>query len=178
MLPAFGAPDWVLRSIIILAIVGLPITAVLAWVYDITDSGLEIQADATDTVVIPFGGRKTDFVVIGVLTIALVFSLYINLTRTVTELAESIEPISVLIADFDNQTGDPLFDESLEQALNIGLEGATFITAYRRTSAARCPSSNKWSRRSAFLKESFAHQLHITRRGVDSANDVSRWSFS
>lgn len=137
MLPAFGAPDWILRSIIILAIVGLPITAVLAWVYDITDSGLEIQADATDTVVIPFGGRKTDFVVIGVLTIALVFSLYINLTRTVTELTESIEPISVLIADFDNQTGDPLFDESLEQALNIGLEGATFITAYRRTSAAR-----------------------------------------
>ena len=41
-----------------------------------------------------------------------------------------------------------------------------------------CPSSNKWNRRSAFLKESFAHQLHITRRVVDSANDVSRWSFS
>jgi tetratricopeptide (TPR) repeat protein len=137
MLPAFGAPEWVLRAVIILAIIGLPIAIVLAWIYDVTDSGIEVQADPTDTIVVPFGGRKTDFVVIGVLTMALGFSLYLNLTSTGTDVAETIEPISVLIADFDNQTGDPLFDDSLEQALNIGLEGATFITAYRRTSAAR-----------------------------------------
>ena len=136
MLPAFEAPEWALRAVIILAIVGLPVTIVLAWIYDVTESGIQVQADATDTVIIPFGGRKTDFAVIGVLTMALVISLYLNLTGTSgSGVAEPIEPISVLIADFDNQTGDPLFDDSLEQALNIGLEGATFITAYRRTSA-------------------------------------------
>ena len=36
-----------------------------------------------------------------------------------------------------------------------------------------CPSSNKWNRRSAFLKERFAHQLHIMRRVVDSAKEVA-----
>ncbi len=41
-----------------------------------------------------------------------------------------------------------------------------------------CPSSSKWDRCSAMLSECFAHQFHITRRVVDSANDVSRWSFS
>jgi eukaryotic-like serine/threonine-protein kinase len=137
MLPAFDAPEWVLRAVIILAIVGLPVAIILAWIYDATDSGIEVTADPTDTVIIPFGGRKTDFVVIGVLTMALGFSFYLNLTSTGSGVAETIEPISVLIADFNNQTGDPLFDGSLEQALNIGLEGATFITAYKRTSALR-----------------------------------------
>jgi len=137
MLPAFDAPDWALRGVIILAVIGLPVVIVLAWVFDITDKGIEVQADPTDTQVIPFGGRKMDFVAIGLLTVALAFSVYMNVTGTGTQVEVRLEPVSLLIADFDNQTGDPLFDGSLEQALNIGLEGAPFITAYKRPSAAR-----------------------------------------
>lgn len=133
-LPAFDAPDWALRGVIIIAIIGLPVTAVLAWIYDVSDSGIHVQGDSTDTVVVPFGGRKMDFAVIGVLAVALAFSVYLNMISGPTVEVE-LEPVSVLIADFDNTTGDPLFDESLEQALNIGLEGASFITAYRRPSA-------------------------------------------
>ena len=40
--------------------------------------------------------------------------------------------MSVLIADFDNKTGDPLFEGSLEQALQIGIEGASFVSSYER----------------------------------------------
>jgi tetratricopeptide (TPR) repeat protein len=77
-----------------------------------------------------------DFVVIGVLAIALSFSVYLNISSGPDEPVV-LEPVSVLIANFDNQTGDSLFDNSLEQALNIGLEAATFITVYKRPSAAR-----------------------------------------
>jgi serine/threonine protein kinase/tetratricopeptide (TPR) repeat protein len=45
------------------------------------------------------------------------------------------EPISVLVADFQNMTGDSVFDGAVEQALNIGLEGAPFISAYQRPTA-------------------------------------------
>jgi tetratricopeptide (TPR) repeat protein len=75
-----------------------------------------------------------DFVVIGVLTVALTFSIYLNLTSG-PDVEEPIEPLSVLIADFDNQTNDPIFDGSLEQALNLGIEGASFVTSYRRDRA-------------------------------------------
>ena len=47
------------------------------------------------------------------------------------------EPISVLVADFANATGDPVFDGSLEQALGLGIEGASFIMAYPRRDAQR-----------------------------------------
>jgi tetratricopeptide (TPR) repeat protein len=45
------------------------------------------------------------------------------------------EPMSVLVADFVNQPGDPAFSGALEQALAIAVEGASFITAYPRKDA-------------------------------------------
>ena len=44
-------------------------------------------------------------------------------------------PVSVLIADFDNRANDPVFTGSIEQALTIAVEGASFITSYSRASA-------------------------------------------
>ncbi len=47
------------------------------------------------------------------------------------------EPLSVLIADFDNRANDPVFHGTVESALSIALEGASFITSYRREEAQR-----------------------------------------
>jgi len=43
------------------------------------------------------------------------------------------DPVSVLIADVQNATGDPMFHGTLEQAFRRGLESAGFITAFDRT---------------------------------------------
>jgi len=42
-------------------------------------------------------------------------------------------PVTVIIADISNHTGDPIFDGTLEPMLKIALEGAGFISAYDRT---------------------------------------------
>ena len=42
------------------------------------------------------------------------------------------DPVSVVIADFQNGTGDPTFDGTLEPTLRMALEGAGFISAYDR----------------------------------------------
>ena len=47
------------------------------------------------------------------------------------------EAVSVLIADFRNDAEDPVFEGSLEQALGVAMEGASFISAFPRRSAAR-----------------------------------------
>jgi tetratricopeptide (TPR) repeat protein/predicted Ser/Thr protein kinase len=44
-------------------------------------------------------------------------------------------PITVLVADFSNHTGDPVFDGTLEPMFNVALEGASFINAYNRGTA-------------------------------------------
>ncbi len=45
------------------------------------------------------------------------------------------EPISVLVADFLNETGDAAFDGALEQTLAISMEGASFISAFPSANA-------------------------------------------
>ena len=44
-------------------------------------------------------------------------------------------PISVLVGDFANHTGEPVLDETLEPMLGVALEGASFINAYSRGDA-------------------------------------------
>lgn len=43
--------------------------------------------------------------------------------------------VSVLVADFTNHTGDPIFDNTLEPMFNVALEGASFVNAFSRGDA-------------------------------------------
>jgi eukaryotic-like serine/threonine-protein kinase len=47
------------------------------------------------------------------------------------------DPVSVLIADFTNATGEAMFKGVLEQSLGVAVEGASFVTAYDRRNALR-----------------------------------------
>jgi len=47
------------------------------------------------------------------------------------------DPVAVLVADFTNQTGEPVLDGLMEQSVTVGIEGASFITAVPRASAVR-----------------------------------------
>jgi tetratricopeptide (TPR) repeat protein len=51
------------------------------------------------------------------------------------------EPLSVVIADFTNAAQDPVFEGSLEQALGVAIEGASFITSYARRPGTRLDES-------------------------------------
>ena len=53
--------------------------------------------------------------------------------RLLNRTAKPVAPMTVLIADFNNHTGDPVFTGTLESTLKLALEGASFINAYDRT---------------------------------------------
>jgi tetratricopeptide (TPR) repeat protein len=53
------------------------------------------------------------------------------------------DPISILIGDFENRTGDPMFDGVVEQALSLGVEGASFISSFARRDALRAAQAIK-----------------------------------
>jgi Flp pilus assembly protein TadD len=84
-----------------------------------------------------------------VLAVALVFVSLIGLTWWLAQgpaAPVAHEPVSVLIADFQNTTGDPAFDHTLEPMLKLALENSGFISAYdrngiRRTLGVRPPES-------------------------------------
>ena len=61
----------------------------------------------------------------------------------VAPVSEVRDPISVLIGDFENRTGDPVFDGVIEQALTLGIEGASFVNAFPRRDALRAAAQIK-----------------------------------
>jgi tetratricopeptide (TPR) repeat protein len=89
------------------------------------------------------------------LTGALVYSVYLNMTSIPPV---EIEPISVLVADFENTTGDPLFSGTLEEALQVGMEGAAFITSYDRSAALKLATEINPD---AFLDEAAARLVSV-----------------
>jgi serine/threonine protein kinase/tetratricopeptide (TPR) repeat protein len=83
------------------------------------------------------------------------------LARTPPTPAER-QAMSILVADFENTTGDAVFDGALEQALSLGIEGAAFIRAYPRADALRVARVLERGR----LNEESA-RLVATREGIN-----------
>ncbi len=54
--------------------------------------------------------------------------------QTGTVISE-IKPVSILVADFQNETGEPVFEGAIEQFLTVGLENSSFIDTFNRASA-------------------------------------------
>jgi tetratricopeptide (TPR) repeat protein/predicted Ser/Thr protein kinase len=65
--------------------------------------------------------------VLGVAAMVLGVVWYLN------QPAAPVAPMTVIIADFNNHTGDAVFSGTLESTLKLALEGASFISAYDRT---------------------------------------------
>src|SRR5882762_6296550 len=69
------------------------------------------------------------------LAVALVVAGFVVRPRLSIQQVAPHAPVTLLIADFDNKTGDAVFDGTLEPMLGIALEGAPFITSFNRGQA-------------------------------------------
>ncbi len=58
---------------------------------------------------------------------------YFARSNVAPKQAAAHAPMTVLIADFNNHTGDAVFDGALERTVKLALEGAGFISVYDRT---------------------------------------------
>src|SRR5262249_10749884 len=70
--------------------------------------------------------------VISILLIAVFAGFLLRNRATAPAPVAQHPPETVLIADFNNHTGNQIFDGTLEPVVKLGLEGAGFITAYDR----------------------------------------------
>ena len=69
---------------------------------------------------------------VATILVAVLLGVTFYVTRWITAPPEEREPVSVLIADFENATGDPAFNRTLEPMIRRVLEDAGFISAYDR----------------------------------------------
>src|SRR5216117_1343900 len=72
VLPMFGAPEWLPRSIVILLALGFVPALIFSWVFELTPEGLKRDEDvAPEQSITPRTGRRMDRMIIVVLVLAL-----------------------------------------------------------------------------------------------------------
>src|SRR5437588_8237002 len=65
VLPMFGAPDWLPRSIVILLAIGFLPALVFSWIFEMTPQGLKRDADvAPEQSIAPQTARRMDRIII------------------------------------------------------------------------------------------------------------------
>lgn len=70
--PALGLPDWSFSLVLFILVIGFPLALIFSWAFELTPEGLKRTADIhPEHSVTPHTGRKLDFVIIGVLSAAL-----------------------------------------------------------------------------------------------------------
>ena len=91
LFPVFGIPDWGIRMLVVVVIIGLPVAVILAWAYEVTSQGLVKDSDAlheTENVQKP----KIDFVIISAVLVLVLF--FVFRTQLIPDTDE-IQPASV-----------------------------------------------------------------------------------
>lgn len=67
----FGAPDWVLKVLVVVLLLGLPIALLFAWAFELTPDGVKREEDVDrGTSITPNTGRKLNTMTIAALVIA------------------------------------------------------------------------------------------------------------
>ncbi len=70
----FGAPEWVLKTFVVVLLLGLPLALFFAWAFEMTPEGLkrEVEVDRTASIT-PQTGRKLDRLIIAGLVVAVAY---------------------------------------------------------------------------------------------------------
>jgi TolB-like protein len=120
---AFGAPEWVLKSVLFVLLLGLPLALFFAWAFEMTPEGLKLEknVDRSQSIT-PQTGRKLDRIIIGVLAVAIGILLVdkFYLSESVDDFDEVIatESQSIAVLPFVNMSDDKdHFADGLSEAL-------------------------------------------------------------
>ena len=127
--PRLLLPGWSVTLVIVTLAVGFPIVLVLSWLYELTPEGIKLDAELDhDKAPAPATGRRVDYVVIGLLTVAVAYFvvdkfLLVGQQDLPAKSAEAYPPNSIAVLAFDDMSpgGDQGYfsDGIAEELLNL-----------------------------------------------------------
>lgn len=146
VLPMFGAPDWLPRSIVILLAIGFLPALIFSWVFEMTPEGLKRDAEvAPEQSIAPQTARRMDRIIIVVLLLALAYFVFDKFVlaphRQATRLPADLSTTdskSIAVLPFVNMSSDKeqeYFSDGLSEELLNQLAQIPQLRVIARTSS-------------------------------------------
>ena len=141
--PVFDVPNWVVRVIVLLIVIGFPIALVLAWAFELTPEGLK-RTETADAAHQHSSSRVWIYVVIvgGAISIGLFFLGRYTVQRASTNAVVTNKSIAVL--PFENLSDDKsnaYFADGIQEEILTRLAKVADLRVIARTSTERYKSS-------------------------------------
>ncbi|MCP4300982.1 MAG: tetratricopeptide repeat protein [Gammaproteobacteria bacterium] len=141
LLPTFGASESAFQTYVVVVVAGFLASLVFAWVVEVTPEGVKFKknVDRSESIA-PKTGRRLDFIIIGLLIIALGVSVTLNVTGMrdahVAPVA-TIDRSSIAVLPFTSRSADPenqLFADGIHDDLLTRLANIAALKVISRTS--------------------------------------------
>ena len=97
---SFGTPDWVMKTLLVLLATGLPFAVFFSWAFEITPEGLKREHEVDRSQTIPHEtSRKLDFIIIGMMALALAYFAYDKLVLSAERDAALVEATTQAVSE-------------------------------------------------------------------------------
>src|SRR6266568_4315122 len=116
--PFFEIPNWMVRAVIVLLLLGFPIALVIAWALEVTPEGLK-RAEFADELP-KKSARSRAWIYVVVIAGAISVSLFFLGRYTSSKQSAELPAKSIAVLPFDNQNRDPdtdYFSDGLTEEL-------------------------------------------------------------
>jgi TolB-like protein/Flp pilus assembly protein TadD len=111
VMPTFDAPTWVMKAFIVLLSFGFIIALILAWAFEVTPEGVKRESDIPpEESITAHTGRKLDFIIIGMLLIALGYFIYesrFSSTASPETTGENSSALATIATDSESVNKEP-----------------------------------------------------------------------
>ena len=153
VLPIFQSPEWVLKVFTLFVILGFPIALIFSWAFELTPEGLKRTHEVPlDYSITGKTGRKLDFLIIGVLVIAVTFLLFDKFVlqhepeseSATTETVSNAKSVAVLpFANRSRNEDDEFFVDGIHDDILTHLAKIGDLKVISRTSVMQYRDTNK-----------------------------------
>ncbi len=137
--PFFEIPNWAVRLVVLVLIIGFPIALILAWAFELTPEGIKRTEDVDlRPTLTRKTGRKLDFFIIAVLLLVIAILLFQRLRPNVSPLVSSALDKSIAVLPFENLSRDPdnaFFADGMQDEILTDLARIADLKVISRRSA-------------------------------------------
>ena len=187
--PFFEIPNWAVRLVVLLLIIGFPIALIIAWAFELTPEGLKRTEFADE---LPKkSARSHAWVYVIIIAGAISIALFFIGRYTSSKLSGNVElpAKSIAVLPFENLSGNPenaYFTDGIQEEILMRLAKVADLKVVSRTSTVRYKRSPENLREIAtqlgvanVLEGSVqrtADRVHVNVQLIKAASDTHLWA--